>query len=68
MSLKFFHVVFVAAVVALGLFCGGLLVRGYLQSDDVTLLFGGIGAFAAAGGMLVYGAWFLRKMKAAQIT
>ena len=68
MSLKFFHVVFVAAVVALALFCGGLLVRRYLQSDEVMMLFGGIGAFAAAGGMLVYGSWFLRKMKAARIT
>ncbi len=68
MSLKFFHVVFVAASVGLGLLFGGWLVRGYLQSNEVTLLLGAIGAFAAAGGMMVYGAWFLRKMKAAQIT
>ncbi len=63
MSLKAFHVLFVAASVVLGLGFGGWAVRGFQRTQETALLCMAIGGFASAALLLAYGRWFLRKLK-----
>ncbi len=62
MSLKAFHVLFVAASAVLGLGFGVWAVRGFQRSQETALLWMAIGGFASAAFLLVYGRWFLRKL------
>jgi len=63
MSLKAFHIVFVATSVLLMLGLAGYSFREYRTSgSDMALLWAGL-AILAAGGLLVYGRYFLRKLK-----
>ena len=57
MSLKLFHVVFVAAALALALWTG---VWALGEGGAVWLA---ACCFAVAAGLVVYGVWFLRKMR-----
>ena len=63
MSLKAFHIVFVACVVLLAFFCGGWLLIQYRSSGQPAQLLGGIASFLAGGGMIWYGRAVLRKLK-----
>lgn len=63
MSLKAFHVVFVAASIGLMLLLGGWCLGNYREgAGSGQLAYAGL-AFAAAGGLLAYGRYFLRKLK-----
>lgn len=59
MSLKAFHVVFVTMATLLamgvGVWCLRVQEAGYVPLGVVSM--------AAAAGLVVYGVWFLRKMK-----
>ncbi|MSR43060.1 MAG: hypothetical protein EXS29_05435 [Pedosphaera sp.] len=63
MSLKAFHIIFVAVSVLLSL---GLAAWGFHRfltlGKSIHLLFG-IGGLLAAAGLLVYGRYFLKKLK-----
>lgn len=63
MSLKAFHVVFVAASVGLMLLLGGWCLGNYREGGGASQLGYAVLAFAAAGGLVVYGRYFLRKLK-----
>ncbi len=63
MSLKAFHVVFVAMCVVFATGFGFWAVRNYGSSGEVASLVWGIGSFAGAVGLCIYGVWFLRKLK-----
>ena len=63
MSLKAFHIVFVAASVALMLGLAGFSFGQYRESGSMlSLLWSGM-AVGAAVGLVVYGRYFLRKLK-----
>lgn len=57
MSLKLFHVVFIAAALALALW------TGMWALGEGSAVWLAVASFAAAAGLVVYGAWFLRKMR-----
>jgi len=62
-SLKAFHVIFISAAVLLALWLG-LWSWGQRQATgDAQWLALAVGAFAAAGGLVVYEVWFLRKTR-----
>jgi hypothetical protein len=67
MSLKAFHFIFIISstllAVALGIWC----IWVNLVEGSTIYLGGAIGSFAAAVGLIVYGAWFYRKMKRLRI-
>jgi hypothetical protein len=64
MSLKAFHVIFISASVALACGCGVWALKDYFSAEGrwTDLVFG-IGAFAAAAGLVVYERYFLKKLK-----
>lgn len=63
MSLKAFHIVFVGASVILMLGLAGFSFGDYRESGSaLSLLWTGL-AVGAATGMLIYGRYFLRKLK-----
>jgi membrane protein DedA with SNARE-associated domain len=64
MSLKAFHVVFVTSAVLLSLFMCGWFIHEYFTHDQhaMDLLFGILSA-AGAVALLIYGRYFLRKLK-----
>lgn len=63
MSLKAFHIVFVATSVLLMLGLAVYNIREYRTNGSaMALLWAGL-AMLAAGGLLVYGRYFLRKLK-----
>jgi hypothetical protein len=63
MSLKAFHLVFVTVSVVLSLGFGAWAMADYRRSGDAESLWWGVGSFAGAIALLVYGRWFLRKLK-----
>lgn len=63
MSLKAFHVVFISAATLLLTGFGAWAVRAYLHAAGAGYLAMGIAALAAAVALVVYGVWFLKKMK-----
>ena len=63
MSLKAFHVFFVAVCLILTLGFGVWAIRQYQSAGDRTSLYLGIGSFASTAVLAVYGAWFLKKIK-----
>jgi hypothetical protein len=64
MSLKAFHIVFVAASVLLCLVFGGWLLNEFFRGGaSVAYLVFGVLMFAAGGGLVVYGRYFLKKLK-----
>ncbi len=63
MSLKAFHIVFVTVCT---LFCLGLGLWGLREhrlTQDTGNLVLGVGALVGAVALIVYGRWFLRKLK-----
>jgi hypothetical protein len=63
MSLKHIHVVFIAAATALCVVFGAWCWAQWKTEGGVGMLFGAGGSAATAIGLLVYGRWFLVKMR-----
>lgn len=63
MSLKTFHIVFVVVSTILALGFGVWAFREYRVSGDGTTVWAGVGSLLAAVALVVYGFWFLRKLK-----
>ncbi len=63
MSLRQFHILFVAIVTCLFVGLGGWGLMGYQEHQGVALLWFGACSLAAALGIVVYGFWFLRKTR-----
>ena len=63
MSLKAFHFVFIVFSTLLALGLGVWCVWVNLVEGNSMYLGGAIGSFLAAVALVVYGAWFYRKMK-----
>ena len=63
MSLKAFHILFIAVSILLGMFVGGWGVRQYLMNDNLGSLAVGILFFATAFILLAYGLKFIDKVQ-----
>lgn len=63
MSLKAFHIFFIAVSTLLALGFGVWAVDDFSRSASPVHLTLGVGSFIASGGLVWYGVWFLRKMK-----
>lgn len=63
MSLKAFHVFFVALSVLCALGFGAWAIADYVRTGRGSVLTLGILGFAAAAALVWYGFWFLRKLK-----
>jgi len=63
MSLKAFHIVFIAISILLAFFCGAWLLNEYAASRHTTFLVAGILFLLAGGGLICYGKSVLRKLK-----
>jgi hypothetical protein len=63
MSLKAVHIAFITLSVLLAIGFGVWETWNYLESENPLQILAGILAFAAGGGLIVYGIRFLRKLK-----
>ena len=64
MNLKAFHIFFIAAATLLAGGLGVWCLREHAAAGDgAGILVGAVASFAAAAGLVAYGAWFLRKMR-----
>jgi hypothetical protein len=63
MSLKHIHVVFITAATALALVFGAWCLAQWQTDGEASMLAGAVGSGATAVGLLVYGRWFLLKMR-----
>ncbi len=64
MSLKTFHVVFIVAAFLLGLFLAGWCLNEYFRgSGRASDLILGIVALGGSAALVVYGRYFLKKLK-----
>lgn len=63
MSLKAFHIVFMAASILLAIVFGGWTFAQYRIGGGPLMLAAAGACLAAAIGMLIYARWFLRKLR-----
>ena len=63
MSLKAFHLVFVTVSAILGLGFGAWAIADYRRGGSTASLWWGLGSLAGSAVLVVYGRWFLRKLK-----
>ncbi len=63
MSLKAFHILFVALSTLLAVLFAAWSFQGFVESASAAMLTAAVGAILFAVGMVVYGVWFLRKLK-----
>ncbi len=63
MSLKSFHLVFLVASVVLALFLAAFGFDQYRQSGSQAALLGAISSALAAVTLVIYGRYFLRKLR-----
>lgn len=63
MSLKAFHVLFVAISTLLCLGVGGWALREYTRSRSTGMLLYAAGSLMVSVALVVYGRWFLKKLK-----
>lgn len=63
MSLKAFHILFIACSTLLAFWLGAWAIQAYGRSSQGLLLVSGIAAIAAGAGLIVYGVLFLRKLR-----
>ncbi len=68
MSLKAFHVVFIAVSLVLCAGFGVWAVREFMESNESASLLIGLGSFAIGLCLIVYGIWFVRKMNGENYT
>lgn len=63
MSLKAFHIFFIATSILLAVGFGVWEILAFTESGKALQLMIGIASFLAAGGLVVYGVRFLKKLK-----
>ncbi len=63
MSLKAFHIFFILVSTLLALAFGFWAVVDFDRSASGVNLALGVGSFIASGVLVIYGIWFLRKLK-----
>lgn len=63
MSLKTFHIFFIAISIILAIGIGLWQMMEYLDSGRTGQLIAALASFAVAAGLIVYGVRFLRKLK-----
>lgn len=63
MSLKAFHVFFIVACILLMLGLGAWGIRDFRASGATFSLYLAIGSLACCATLVVYGRWFLRKLR-----
>ncbi len=63
MSLKAFHIVFITASTLLAFGFGGWMLRAYANGGQAVDLVFGIGSTVAGVGLIIYGKYFLKKLK-----
>ncbi|MEX0601410.1 MAG: hypothetical protein WD021_03175 [Rhodothermales bacterium] len=63
MSLKAFHIVFIAVSTLLAVGFGVWELARYAESGNVWMLVAGLVSFGVGVGLVVYGVRFLRKLK-----
>lgn len=63
MSLKAFHIIFVMFSVLLAVGFGIWAVRRYQVHQELIALVAGVASLVGAVVLIVYGRWFLRKLK-----
>lgn len=63
MSLKAFHIVFIALSIVMAFFCGIWLLREYAETRNSAQLIVGIVLILGGVGLICYGMSVLRKLK-----
>ncbi len=63
MSLKTFHIVFVAISTLLAVGFGAWAIRDYLRHDELASLLIGVGSLLGGAALIGYGRWFVHKLK-----
>jgi hypothetical protein len=63
MSVKAFHIVFIAASILLAFFCGAWLLHEYASSRHTAFLVAAILFLVTGAGLIWYGKSVLRKLK-----
>jgi len=63
MSLKAFHIIFISASTLLAFGFGGWMLKGYTISGEVSELVFGLGSTVTGVGLIIYGRYFLKKLK-----
>ena len=63
MSLKAFHIAFVTVSTLLTIGFGAWAIVRYRHQGETLLLLGGIGSLVGTVALVVYGRWFLKKLK-----
>lgn len=63
MSLKVFHIIFIASSVVLILGYGIWLLQSYMSTNEIVYILGAIVSFVVGVGLIVYGIAFLRKFR-----
>ena len=63
MSLRAFHLLFIAVSIVLAAFCAAWAVSQYRERHEVVFAGTAVASLAAAAGLAVYGAAFQRKTR-----
>ena len=63
MNLKSFHIFFITVSTALAAFFGLWCLGQYRAADSASWLGAGLASFVVGLGLVVYGIWFVRKMR-----
>ena len=63
MSLKAIHLLFITLAATLSAGFGVWCLQSHLAANNPMYLAMGVVSFAAAGGLVFYGAWFIKKLK-----
>jgi hypothetical protein len=67
MSLKTFHILFIAISTLLAFGCGFWCLQMMQTTGVSSYIIGAVGSFISAMALVVYGFWFYRKMKRLRI-
>ena len=67
MSLRAFHILFIAIVIAGADLIGAWALSEYRTSGEVLMLLTGIVTLVGGLGLILYGIWFMRKLDRANI-
>lgn len=67
MSLRAFHILFIAIVIAGADLIGVWAIREYQRAGEFVMLVAGIVTLVGGLGLIPYGIWFMRKLDRANI-